>query len=249
MISVCIPTFNGALYIKEQIDSILSELGPDDEIIISDDGSTDLTLSIIDEINDQRIKIFKNKLLTTKISKDRTETILKRVSLNVQNALMHCQGDYIYLSDQDDIWKEGRISSTISYLNVNTPTLVVCDCSVIDENKVITQESYFDYVNPSDNIFRNVIKSSFHGCCMCFNRGLLDKIFPFPDYSLGHDLWIGLIAIKLGKVNFVHKSLLFYRRHSATVTMTGNKSSNSLRFKINYRLMLLIEYLKISEKR
>ncbi|WP_194967433.1 glycosyltransferase [Escherichia coli] len=61
MISVCIPTYNGENYIKQQILSILNELGEDDEIVISDDGSTDMTLAIIEEINDKRIIVIKNE--------------------------------------------------------------------------------------------------------------------------------------------------------------------------------------------
>ncbi|ASO10009.1 glycosyltransferase [Salmonella enterica] len=249
MISVCIPTYNGEYYIEEQIDSILSEIGPDDEIIISDDGSTDSTLSIIEEYKDPRIKVYKNSIKNINYFKDRTEILLKKVSLNVQNTLMHCQGDYIYLADQDDIWIKGRIAKTISFLNTNSPTLVVCNCSVIDEDRNVTQDSYFDYISPSSNIFRTMVKSSFHGCCMCFNRSLLDKLFPFPEYSIGHDLWIGLQAMKFKGVLFYSEPLLLYRRHSSTVTMTGNKSSNTLNFKIKYRLMMLKEYLRIDKKR
>lgn len=247
MISVCIPTYNGELYIKEQLISILRQLGPQDEVIISDDGSTDNTLEMIDSLNDSRIKVFINTLQVKKNKKfnDRTEYILKKVSLNVQNALMHCHGDYIFLADQDDIWLEGRVSHTLELLELDEPTLVVCDCNVIDENYSITEPSYFNYLPPSDNFFRTILKSSFHGCCMCFNKALLQKVFPFPDYSLGHDLWIGLTAIKFGEIKFVRKSLISYRRHSATVTMTGNKSKNSLRFKLYYRFMIIIEYLKI----
>ena len=61
MISVCMATFNGEKYIKEQIDSILIQLKEEDELIISDDGSTDKTLEIINELNDSRIKTLKNE--------------------------------------------------------------------------------------------------------------------------------------------------------------------------------------------
>ena len=77
---------------------------------------------------------------------------------------------------------------------------------------------------------------------------LLAKAFPFPQYSLGHDLWIGLIAIKFGLVYFCPEVLVEYRRHSTTVTSTGSKSKNSFGFKIRYRIMLLIEYLKLYKK-
>ena len=58
MISVCMATYNGGRFIKEQIDSILPQLSQDDELIISDDGSTDRTLEIIESYKDKRIKVF-----------------------------------------------------------------------------------------------------------------------------------------------------------------------------------------------
>ncbi|RZA98589.1 glycosyltransferase, partial [Escherichia coli] len=94
MISVCIPTYNGENYIKQQILSILNELGEDDEIVISDDGSTDMTLAIIEEINDKRIIVIKNEEnIQCESYNNRTEKLLKKVSLNLQNALLHCKGD------------------------------------------------------------------------------------------------------------------------------------------------------------
>ncbi|WP_417639229.1 glycosyltransferase, partial [Citrobacter freundii] len=249
MISVCIPTYNGMFYIKEQIQSILKELGENDEIIISDDGSTDRTIEIINEISDARIKVFTNSLKSDAKFNYRTEYLLKKVSLNVQNALAHCKGEYIYLADQDDIWCEGRISHTLPALKEKKPTLIICDCTVIDEHKKVTQKSYFEYTPPSDSILRTLFKSSFHGCCMCFNRALLEKTFPFPEYSLGHDLWIGLSAMKFGVVKFNTLPLVLYRRHLSTVTMTGNKSKNTLGFKLKYRFMMLVEYLKAGKNK
>lgn len=249
MISVCIPTYNGESYIKEQIISILQQLDHNDEIIISDDGSTDKTFEIISALNDPRIKLFSNESTIVNNFNSKSEWLLKKVSLNLQNALSKCRGEYIYLADQDDIWLDGRISETITLLQSTNPTLVVCDCNIINDELTITQPSYFNYIAPSKSIIRTIFKSSFHGCCMCFNRSLLVKAFPFPEYSLGHDLWIGLSAIKFGDVIFVRKPLVSYRRHSSTVTQTGHKSTNSLRFKLYYRLMIVIEFLKNSHNK
>ena len=92
MNSICIATYNGEKYIKEQLNSILSQINEDDEIIISDDGSQDKTLDVIQEITDSRIVIIKND--------SRRHGIIG----NFQNALKHANGEYIFLSDQDDVW-------------------------------------------------------------------------------------------------------------------------------------------------
>ena len=90
-ISVCIATYNGAKYIEEQVQSILYQLSEKDEIINSDDGSKDNTLAIIKSLNDARIKVIHNTLKHGLVS-------------NFENAIKHADGDYIFLSDQDDIW-------------------------------------------------------------------------------------------------------------------------------------------------
>mgnify|MGYP003392825684 CR=1 FL=1 len=102
MISVCIATYNGEKYIGEQIASILKQLNANDEVIISDDGSTDATLSIIKTFQDPRIRVI---LGPQKHSP----------TLNFENVLHHAQGDYIFLSDQDDVWKTNKVAKNKIY--------------------------------------------------------------------------------------------------------------------------------------
>ena len=106
MISVCMATFNGEKYIKEQIQSILNQLSLDDEVIISDDGSSDKTLEVINHINDKRIKVF-------------TNTHKHGFTHNFENALNHANGEYIFLSDQDDIWAEEKVNKVMESLIYN----------------------------------------------------------------------------------------------------------------------------------
>ena len=93
MISVCVTTYNGSLFLKEQIDSILCQLNKDDEIIISDDGSIDNTISIIESYNDCRIKIFYHTTIKNQYRFDLT-------TRNFENALFQAKGDYIFFADQ-----------------------------------------------------------------------------------------------------------------------------------------------------
>ena len=90
MISVCMASYNGAIFIKQQAVSILNQLGLEDELIISDDGSKDNTLEILASLNDSRIKIYHHSAPHGVVS-------------NFENAIKHASGDYIFLSDQDDI--------------------------------------------------------------------------------------------------------------------------------------------------
>ena len=104
--SVCIATYNGSRYIEEQIASILIQLDSDDEIVICDDCSTDNTVNIIENINDARIKIYRNE-----VNLGHVKNFEKCISLS--------KFEYIFLSDQDDIWTPGRVhlmmNSMLSY--------------------------------------------------------------------------------------------------------------------------------------
>ena len=122
-ISVCLATYNGEKYIKEQLDSILPQLSANDEIIISDDNSTDDTINIIRSLNDERIKIYVNK----------TKGIVK----NFENALNNASGDIIFLSDQDDVWKNDKVKKILSaFSSDNSLTLVFSNAEIIDENGI-----------------------------------------------------------------------------------------------------------------
>lgn len=238
MVSVCIATYNGQKYIKEQIDSILVQLQEEDEIIVSDDGSTDNTLEIIRELNDGRIIIIKNNLK-------------KGVNHNFENALKNAKGDFVFLADQDDIWLPNKIDICLRELVLND--IVVSNCIVIDENKNIIQDSYFDLVKSGKGFFKNFYKSTYLGCCLAFKKEIIKKVLPMPENLLMfHDWWFGFISELCFKVKFVDTPCMYYRRHSETNSNTFSKSHLSAYRKIEYRLQLLyyglIRGIKIKTK-
>lgn len=223
-ISVCIATYNGEKYIKEQILSILPQLSVTDEIIVSDDGSSDKTLTIIESLNDARIKIIHNNLKHGFVS-------------NFENAIRHAKGDYIFLSDQDDIWTTNKIEVCLRYLQITD--LVVHNALLVNAQGEKSCIDFFSIRKSKAGYWKNLYKNSFIGCCMAFKSSLLNSILPFPKYILWHDMWIGLIAEKKGKTIFIPDILLYYRRHENNASPTSEKSSFSLLKKIFYRLQFL----------
>ena len=241
MISVCITTFNGQAYIAEQLESILAQLGPDDEIVLSDDGSSDSTLDIVSRLNDGRIRVFHHDASTV-----RTGFILDRPTHNFENALRQAKGDVVFLSDQDDVWLPGKVETMCSALK--EADLAVHDCRVVDSNLNELLPSYFQWIGIHQGVWSNFIRASYLGCCMALRRNVLEAALPFPETKVGHDLWLGIVADMKFRTVLVRKSLILYRKHDASKTTSGRKSSNSLWYKLSYRLTvlkhILLLYLK-----
>ena len=224
MISVCLATYNGEKYIREQLDSILPQLNCDDEIVVSDDSSTDKTLQIVQSFDDPRIRIFPNNKFHSPI-------------FNFENALKKANGEYIFLCDQDDIWLSNKIEMMKKYLGKYD--LVVSDCKVVDANLNVLSESFFSTLHSGNGFCKNLIKNTYLGCCMAFRKEVLKYILPFPSLIAMHDIWIGLSVELNGKPYFLHEPLMLYRRHGGNVSFGGEKSHFSLCYRIRYRLIML----------
>jgi glycosyltransferase involved in cell wall biosynthesis len=219
MISVCIATYNGEKYIKEQLDSILLQLRENDEIIISDDGSCDRTMEIVNSYEDNRIKIFHNSF--------------KNLILNFEFALKQATGDYIFLSDQDDVWLPNKIEVCRGYLS--SFYVVVSNCKVVNQDLQIISDSFFELNNSKKGLISSLIKNSYLGCCLAFRRELLEKALPFPKNIPMHDIWLGLVSELFYKVKFIEEPLMLYRRHGANESPTGEDSPFNLYRKFLFR--------------
>jgi len=227
-ISVCMATYNGEKYIKEQIDSILIQLSDDDELIISDDNSTDNTIKILEKIIDPRVKLFFNKE--------------KGYTSNFENSLRQVTGEIIFLSDQDDIWLPDKVKMCLEVLE--TYDFVISDCKIINDTNEIISDSYFQLRNVKKSCLGNLIKFGFLGCCMAFRVDVLKKALPFPlDRKLcTHDNWLFLVGAFLFKHKVLNDKLIYYRRHDGNVSTLISKSS--IWFKIKYRVYLCFFLIK-----
>lgn len=208
MISICMATYNGERYIKEQIASILPQLTHVDEIIITDDGSTDRTEEYVNTFSDSRIKFIKNPMQLGYIK-------------NFEHALSLASGDIVFLSDQDDIWLPGKIikmSQTLAESNCNG---IVCDAKIINDNNEILQDSYFQKRKSKAGFWQNLYKNSYHGCCMAVKRTVIEMTIPFPISSVPHDYLLGAVADLTGGVIFYKEKLVLHRRHENNASSTN----------------------------
>lgn len=229
-VSVCMATYNGEKYIKKQIESIISQLSVNDELIISDDNSTDGTLRIAESFNDSRIKIYCNLGEKGHVS-------------NFENALKKATGEIIFLSDQDDEWLPGKVEKCKKKLKEYD--LVVTDAKVVDKDYNIIRESLFYDISGKKviktGLINNFIKNRYFGCCMAFHRKILEKILPFPPkYNYyEHDTWIPYICEMYYNVDILDEPLLLYRRHGGNISCF-ERSTNSFLKKIILRVYPMI---------
>ena len=228
-ISVALAAYKGEQYIAEQLDSILPQLGADDEIIVSDDYPEGQTRNVIQQYaeKDKRIKYI--------------EGSGKGVVENFENALNNCSGDIIFLCDQDDVWMADKVSCVMAEI-AKGADLVLHDAAVTDGDLNITEPSFFAVHGSNADFKHNLIRNTFVGCCMAFTRQVMLDTLPFPKGLPMHDWWIALAAIKMGyKVTLLQKPLIKWRRHGGNVT--GGKTSAVQ--KIKWRLKMILSLAKI----
>lgn len=213
-------TYNGEKFIREQLESILMQTIPVDEIIISDDGSSDATCTIVQSFHDPRIKLI-------------TDNPNPGYCNNFEHALKHTSGDYVFLADQDDIWMPDKVKKTIGVFQEHPEIeLVITNGIQIDaagkpldsvfhpaftgwETGKVSQVKYFAY---------SVYNCLALGMCMCFSRSLFDSIFPFPETKtgrlslMGHDMWIAFCGMKNDSIFYLSDILVQYRIHGANTS-------------------------------
>lgn len=239
MISVCIATYNGEKYIKEELLSILPQLSSDDEIIISDDGSTDRTIQEIESVKDSRITVY------THIKKTKNSNLHVLVTNNFENAISHAKGEIVFLADQDDIWHHDKIQQCLKMLDKHT--LVIHNLNCVDSsltplNKTIYGDEGFRFKN-----YLILGDHSYFGCAMAFKRELIDLALPFPSGLTAHDLWLGLMAETFFNAAYIKEPLIDYRIHTLNTSSIDNYS---LFYLLSYRINLLWNiFLKCLKKR
>ena len=225
MISVAIATYNGQEFIKEQLLSILNQTMPVDEIVICDDQSSDDTVRIIQELLCDKIYLYQNeKNLGYK--------------LNFKKALSYCKGDYIFLCDQDDIWKPNKVQTMIEIMQ-NHPEIkaLASTYDLIDE---LGNEKQIDinrnYSNKNmykckvkDNALvkvpfeRLIVENSFQGCALCLRKQVNEKFQRCFSDDFHHDWLINILASEQNGMYFLNIPLFHYRIHSKnTIGLKGN---------------------------
>ena len=203
-VSVVMGTYNGQLWVVEQITSILAQIAHNDELIICDDCSTDDTVACINELDVARIRMSVNK---------------ERLGAwkNIVQTFDYIQHEYVLFADQDDIWLPGKVAMMQAHLAQPHCSVVMHDAEVIDAQGKILFQSYYKARGVRHGILRNALQNGYTGCFMACTTKFLKSISLFPEH-IPYDQWIGLHA-EVGQESFFESTpYVQWRRHTSNVT-------------------------------
>jgi glycosyltransferase involved in cell wall biosynthesis len=213
-LSVAMCTYNGSRYVGTQIDSILSQTTPIDELVVSDDGSTDGTIDIIREkfsgIETPRLIILQGERLG--------------ITRNFERALSACNGEILFLCDQDDVWLPNKVETFVHFMEEQPDALLAfSDARLVDAEANDLGTSQFEMVRLSKRLIRGLTGSSpltallprnvVTGATVALRRDLLVFARPFVNGWL-HDEWLAICAAAKGRLGVIEAPLVQYRQHS-----------------------------------
>ena len=223
-VSILLATCNGAQFVREQIESIRSQSVTDWTLAIRDDGSTDGTPGILDELagSDSRIVIVNDAHGRLGAAGN--------FSMLATRALTGPPGPVLF-ADQDDVWFPTKIERTLAVLRsaeatrpANAPVLVHSDLTVIDRHGRHVHNSFMRFQrirHEKVQALRTLLVQNFvTGCTVMVNRPLLELAIPVPAAAMMHDWWLALCAAACGSIEFIAEPTMAYRRHD-TNAMTA----------------------------
>lgn len=212
-VSVCMATYNGEKYLAEQLDSILSQLGDDDEIVAVDDCSTDGTVEVLRQYAERDPRL---QVIARQVNYGYVRTF--------EQAIRASHGRYILLSDQDDVWTDDHVQILREVLGQDGGA-VASNLATLGGPAAIPgpygQKDWSLTAASSNHNNRNVLgilagNMPYYGCAMGFRRELVeDGLLPFPAFlSESHDLWIALYANLRGQMIHREERTVLRRFHA-----------------------------------
>ncbi len=216
LISIALCTYNGARYLPDQLDTLVQQTYPNLEIVAVDDNSSDDTWNILQE--------YTNRYSYFNIYRNPKNLGYQQ---NFEKALKSCSGEFLAISDQDDIWKADKIQQL--YDNIDENIMIYHDSEFIDEKGQLLNMKMSDKLNmvegsdPIPFLFFNCVS----GHSLMFRKSLLEAILPFPNVGI-YDHYIAFTASSIGKIKYLSKSLVLHRQHIGNSTdILGRKKSKS----------------------
>lgn len=223
-ISVAMAVYNGERFLPEQLDSILIQLNPEDELVISYDTSSDGTWDLLQSYKERYSQI---KIL---------ENCVPGITGNFNNAFSACSGDYVFISDQDDRWAKDKRACVLESFETSGADMVIHNGVHIDSTGEVISKPFFTIHRIGNGKIRNLIKPRYSGCCMAFTRDMANKILPIPAKIDAYDHWVGTIGEFMGQIAYDDRVLLYHRLHDNNVTPVSSRPFSTI-LKARYSLL------------
>jgi glycosyltransferase involved in cell wall biosynthesis len=213
LVSVAMATYNGADYLKEQISSILGQSYPNLELIITDDASSDETLTILRDFENcyERIKIFRHR-------------VNQGITATFESSIKNCSGEFIAISDQDDIWELNKIEVLMNAME--NEDVICSDSELVDKSGQTLNKRISSLVNLK-SFYSGVpflMGICLPGHTMMMQGDFAKYILPMPDEVM-YDRWISFCAAANNGIKYVNLPLVKYRQHESNYFGVG-KSRN-----------------------
>jgi glycosyltransferase involved in cell wall biosynthesis len=208
LVSIALCTYNGAEFIREQLDSIINQTYPNLEIIVCDDASSDNTAGQITEYmkKEPRIKLFINE-------------INLGYNKNFEKAFAFCSGDYIAISDQDDIWEANKIELMMKNWPAGSLFVYSLSGNFTDSELAGRMAAPEIRYTDIDDIYKLVFNSPVHGHASMFKKELLNFCTPFPE-NIFYDWWMSMHAASFGIIGCIPHTLTWHRVHEKNSSRT-----------------------------
>ena len=199
-ISIALASFNGERYLQEQLQSFLDQTRLPDEVVISDDASTDGTMEIVRRFQE-------SAPFAVKVIQGRGR---QGFVANFNRALEATTGDLVFLSDQDDVWFPNKLEAMEAAADAQQDAwLLMCDAALVDHDLAEAGFSKLDQIESAGLPLEYYAM----GCCCAIRRDFLDMAMPIPANFKSHDVWLVRIADGLGRKHVSRAVLQYYRRH------------------------------------
>lgn len=224
LISIAMAVYDGEKYLRQQVDSILHQTMQDFELIMCDDCSKDKSWDVMLSLakEDDRIRIYRNE----------HNLGFKK---NFEKAISFCKGDYIALSDCDDIWTFDHLETL--YNNIGNNAIACGNALLVDENgdslgMTLRYQEAFDW-NPQNDTdkLRSILlfRNPYQGSSMLMPRWFVEKAMPIPNEVDYHDVWFAVFACLCGGISYTDKVILKYRRLNTSVTGLRKKRISKIK--------------------
>lgn len=225
-VSVVMAVYNGQQFLSDQVESVLAELLPGDELIVINDASSDGSLAFLESIDSSELRIYTN---TSNLG------VIRSFEQGLQLAIH----EFVFLCDQDDVWLPGKRTAFVAAFEQDPAvSVVISDAQVINaQGRVISSSFMASRCGFRGSVWATVWRNRYLGCAMALRHSLLAVALPVPQKVPMHDMWFGAMGAMVGKIVYLPRPFLQYRRHTCNVT--SSRRAPFLRM-ISWRMALLV---------